>query len=172
MLKILVALMAVVVAFSFARTARAGDALSISVGSWRLQLAVSDIDGRSFVPMAPIVEAFGAKLDIVSDDMLSVCVEDDICALVRTDGTDDRIAGAGASRLVALSAIPELFRAHFDWDNLADTLALAPGADPSTAGIAKGDPMPEVVLPDMDGSPVALSAYRGKRVIMYTWASW
>ncbi|MAF12975.1 hypothetical protein CMK11_21195 [Candidatus Poribacteria bacterium] len=32
--------------------------------------------------------------------------------------------------------------------------------------------MPDVTLPDMDGSPVALSDYRGKRVIMYTWASW
>ncbi len=172
MLKLLVALVAVVVAFAVARPARAGDALSISVGSWRLQLDASDVDGRAFVPMAPIVEAFGAKLETVSDDMISVCVEDDICALVRTDGTDDRISGADGSRLVALSAIPELFRAHFDWDDVADSLALAPGADPSTAAIAKGDPMPEVVLPDMDGSPVALSAYRGKRVIMYTWASW
>ncbi len=172
MLKILVSLVAVGVALSLARSAHAGEALSLSVGSWRLQLDVSNVDGRAFVPMAPIVEAFGAKLEAVSDTTLSVCVDDDVCALVQTDGTDDRIAGDAGARLIALAAAPELFRAHFDWDALADCLTLAPGAEPSTAAIAKGDPMPEVVLPDMDGSPVALSAYRGKRVIMYTWASW
>ena len=172
MLKILVALVAVVVAFSAARSARAGDAIAISVRDRLLNLDIHDLDGRAFVSMAVVVDAFGAKLEAVSDDTITVCVEDDVCAIVRTDGTDDRVAGDDASRLVALSAVPELFRAHFDWNDSLDALALSPGADPSTAAIAKGDPMPDVVLPDMDGSPVALSAYRGKRIIMYTWASW
>lgn len=172
MLRILVALAAAVIAFSIARSSRAADTIAISVRDRLLSLDIHDLDGRAFVPLAPVVEAFGAKLEAVADDTLSVCVEDDVCAIVRTDGTDDRVAGDVGARLVALSAIPELFRAHFDWSDAADAVALAPGADPSTAAIAKGDPMPEVVLPDMDGAPVALSAYRGKRVIMYTWASW
>ncbi|MBT3267903.1 hypothetical protein HN371_12145 [Candidatus Poribacteria bacterium] len=172
MLKLLVALAAVVAAFSVARSARAGDAIAISVRDRLLNLDVHDVDGRAFIPMAPVVEAFGAKLEAVADDTLSVCVEDDVCSIVRTDGTDDRIAGDGDARLVALSAVPELFRAHFDWNDASDVIALAPGADPGAARIGKGDPMPDVTLPDMDGAPVALSGYRGKRVIMYTWASW
>ena len=30
-----------------------------------------------------------------------------------------------------------------------------------------GDPAPEFTLPDADGNPVSLSAYRGRRVILY-----
>jgi hypothetical protein len=31
---------------------------------------------------------------------------------------------------------------------------------------------PEVVLPDLDGNPVALSSLRGQKVALVTWASW
>lgn len=172
MLKISLALVATVVAFSIARSSRAEDSITISVRDGLLSLELSELDGRAFVPMAPLVEAFGAKLETVGADTLTVCIEDDVCSIVRTDGTDDRVASDDDGLLVALSSVPELFRAHFDWSDATDAIALVPGADPSTAAIAKGDPMPEVVLPDMDGEPVALSAYRGKRVVMYTWASW
>ncbi len=35
-----------------------------------------------------------------------------------------------------------------------------------------GDPAPEFTLPSLDGQPVSLSSYRGKRVILFMWASW
>jgi hypothetical protein len=31
---------------------------------------------------------------------------------------------------------------------------------------------PELVLPDLDGKPFALSSLRGKRVVLAAWASW
>jgi thioredoxin-dependent peroxiredoxin len=33
--------------------------------------------------------------------------------------------------------------------------------------LSPGDPAPDFTLPDADGNPVALSAYRGRRVIVY-----
>jgi hypothetical protein len=31
---------------------------------------------------------------------------------------------------------------------------------------------PELVLPDLDGTPVALSSLRGQKVVLTAWASW
>lgn len=31
---------------------------------------------------------------------------------------------------------------------------------------------PDFTLPDLDGRPVSLSGYRGKRLLVFLWASW
>jgi peroxiredoxin Q/BCP len=41
------------------------------------------------------------------------------------------------------------------------------GIDTAPVRLAPGDPAPEFTLPDAEGSPVTLSAYRGRRVIVY-----
>jgi peroxiredoxin Q/BCP len=35
-----------------------------------------------------------------------------------------------------------------------------------------GDTAPNFTLPSLDGEPVSLSDYRGKRVALFMWASW
>ena len=35
-----------------------------------------------------------------------------------------------------------------------------------------GDTAPDFTLPSLDGEPVSLSDYRGKRVALFMWASW
>ena len=35
-----------------------------------------------------------------------------------------------------------------------------------------GDAVPEVVLPALDGKPVSLSSYSGKKLLIFMWASW
>ncbi|MCZ2815155.1 thioredoxin-dependent thiol peroxidase [Modestobacter sp. VKM Ac-2984] len=42
-----------------------------------------------------------------------------------------------------------------------------PGIDTAPVRLAPGDPAPEFTLPDADGTPVSLSSYRGRRVIVY-----
>jgi thioredoxin-dependent peroxiredoxin len=39
--------------------------------------------------------------------------------------------------------------------------------DTATVRLSPGDPAPDFTLPDADGKPVALSSYRGRRVIVY-----
>jgi len=39
--------------------------------------------------------------------------------------------------------------------------------DVAPVRLAPGDPAPEFTLPDADGTPVSLAAYRGRRVIVY-----
>ncbi|MCZ2836855.1 thioredoxin-dependent thiol peroxidase [Modestobacter sp. VKM Ac-2985] len=43
----------------------------------------------------------------------------------------------------------------------------APGIDTAPVRLTPGDPAPEFTLPDADGTPVSLSSYRGRRVIVY-----
>ncbi len=35
-----------------------------------------------------------------------------------------------------------------------------------------GRPLPDVTLPTLDGPPLRLRALRGKRVLLFCWASW
>lgn len=42
-----------------------------------------------------------------------------------------------------------------------------PGIDTAPVRLAPGDQAPEFTLPDADGTPVSLSSYRGRRVIVY-----
>ncbi len=39
--------------------------------------------------------------------------------------------------------------------------------DTATVRLSPGDPAPDFTLPDADGNPVSLAAYRGRRVIVY-----
>ena len=41
------------------------------------------------------------------------------------------------------------------------------GTDTAPFRLSPGDPAPDFTLPDADGKPVALSSYRGRRVIVY-----
>ena len=41
------------------------------------------------------------------------------------------------------------------------------GTETASVRLSPGDPAPDFTLPDADGTPVTLSAYRGRRVIVY-----
>jgi peroxiredoxin Q/BCP len=41
------------------------------------------------------------------------------------------------------------------------------GTDTASVRLSPGDPAPDFTLPDAEGKPVALSSYRGRRVIVY-----
>lgn len=45
------------------------------------------------------------------------------------------------------------------------------GAEPGPA-VAPGDEAPDFTLPDLDGTPHSLRDFRGKKVVLITWASW
>jgi peroxiredoxin len=39
--------------------------------------------------------------------------------------------------------------------------------------IERGDAVPAVTLPDLEGQPVSLDAYRdGRKLLLFMWASW
>lgn len=40
------------------------------------------------------------------------------------------------------------------------------------SGIQLGQPVPDVALTDMQGKSVRISDFRGKKLIIFNWASW
>jgi hypothetical protein len=60
------------------------------------------------------------------------------------------------------------------WDPAARRLELSLQQDPAggfTPGGGTGA-AGDFALPDLDGTPVALSGFRGKKVLYFCWASW
>ena len=45
-------------------------------------------------------------------------------------------------------------------------------ADLANNFVNVGDPAPQFTLPSLDGKQVSLSDYRGKRLVIFMWASW
>jgi hypothetical protein len=56
-------------------------------------------------------------------------------------------------------------------DTAGDAWVLGVGADQRNAALA-GLMAPDFALPDLDGTQHMLSALRGKKVLLCTWASW
>lgn len=38
--------------------------------------------------------------------------------------------------------------------------------------VQPGEPVPEIVLPHLDGPEIALSSFRGEKLLVFMWASW
>lgn len=38
--------------------------------------------------------------------------------------------------------------------------------------VQPGEPVPEIVLPQLDGPEIALSSFRGEKLLVFMWASW
>ena len=55
---------------------------------------------------------------------------------------------------------------------LALALAEVRAGDRPTIGIAEGQMYPDFVLPSLAGKEVRLSDYRGKKVLLFHFASW
>lgn len=49
---------------------------------------------------------------------------------------------------------------------------MSTSSQPTAHAPRVGEPIPDVVLPDLDGRLVRLSDYRGKRLLVFMWASW
>ena len=80
-------------------------------------------------------------------------------------------AGAARDDSIDVAAFWQLLGRPVVHDAARETWVLGAGADERNTALA-GLMAPDFTLPDLAGAPHTLSALRGKKVFLSTWASW
>ena len=146
------------------------DELRIDANGTALELDIRRLGAAAYVPLQPAADAFNAKLEPLPDGSVNICI-DQFCVNIQLDGSDKRVLQTERGVYASASRLPELLNAHFGWNDTARKPALLPGAA-RTRSIQPGDRMPDIALPDLNGETIRLSSLIGKRIALYTWASW
>lgn len=129
-------------------------------------------DNTTFISIDDVSEGLDIICKELTEGMIGIC-RDDICVPVRLDDENDVIRDSGElmvnAELVAggLSSKPE-------WVVSGEVLRFVPEDQVVLDTVVKvGDVVPDFALPSIsDGKMVSLSSFRGKRVLLFMWASW
>lgn len=122
----------------------------------------------------------GAALWIAADDLSSaVGVEvkpqgicwDEICIPVAKAEADRLVRSSGEKRQVDLAAVAATLGAALVGEPAERVYSLGPIPRKSAARFESAR-APDFALPDRKGKTVRLSDFRGKKVFLFTWASW
>lgn len=98
------------------------------------------------------------------------CFED-ICIPIKQDSDNDKFVTRLGQKWVKASAIARILQqgVAVDQDSSVWSFGEVPAA--RTTSVAKGM-APDFAMKDREGNIVRLSDYRGKKVVIMTWASW
>ncbi len=131
------------------------------------------IEGNSiFVSIDDVSE----RLDIVSKEltegMIGLC-KGDICVPVQLDNEDHAIRDSD-QLMVDAELVAAAISSKAEWLISGKTLRFVPEDQVVLDTVVKaGDVIPDFALPSIsDGKMVSLSSFRGKRVLLFMWASW
>jgi len=132
-------------------------------------VAVIERDGRAYVSAKALTAKAGIAIKTLpGSDQVVACVHDR-CAPVKVVAHDQ------GDTLVEVAALSEATGATAIFDSARRNVAfrlVAQGAPSVDATARVGQIAPDFRLTRLDGSSVALSDYRGKRVLINSWASW
>ena len=132
-------------------------------------ISVLERGGRAYVRAAALSQDLGIAVKQIPGQKLVVACQAERCApLGETLLEDGQLLISVESLTSALSA-----SAQFEADRKKVGFRFAPPGDSSPGTVAKvGGLAPNFRLAKLDGTPVALSDFRGKRVLINSWASW
>jgi hypothetical protein len=101
---------------------------------------------------------------------------DEVCVPVPVDRKADWLDGAGGDARAGQRLDFAAFAAHLGHAVVRDEergiWSFGPPADRGAVTASGPVAAPEFRLPDLDGNLHSLSDYRGKKVLLYCWASW
>ena len=167
----------VLTAFVYSAEA-SSEAISIYVAGGE---AISDVraiiediieDGVVFISIEDISE----KLDIVSKDIgegtIGLC-KGDVCILVQLDNEEETRRDSGAL-MINVDLIAQTLGSTVEWVISGKALRFVPEDQVILDNLMKvGDVVPDFALPSItDNTMVPFSGFRGKRVLLFLWASW
>jgi len=131
-------------------------------------LNVTTRGGSAYLAADALASAGIAARELPGLKLISVCF-DNRCATLK----DHRREGRDLLVLIGPLAKALGLKAEFNATQSQVTLSLEPFTPKSDDGIARtGQLLPDLRLRKQDGQPVALSEYRGRRIVLNNWASW
>ena len=160
----------------FSRTpATKGPELAMKADTFSLTTAPVEIGGSRLFPAAEIANRAGGALKLLNDGKLAVLCLGDRCTPVPVDGTQAAVRDGAV--FVKQEVLARALHVSLTYapDRNAVTLSETAFAQHETSqpfSVQVGQPVPDVELADLDGKRVKLSAFRGKRVAVFSWASW
>ncbi len=145
----------------------AGTCMTASAAETRM-MPITERNGVAYVSAMELERSAGiAVKKLPGSDEVVVCSENR-CARMK------RSLHEGAATLVNVAELAKAlgFATRFSEDRRKVQFDVQPksSADPSITGV--GDLAPNFRIARLDGIPISLADFRGKRVLIQSWASW
>jgi len=129
-------------------------------------------DGSVFISLDDISEKLGIISKDIGEGMVGLC-KGDLCVPVQLDNEEDARRDSGVL-MINGDLIAATLNLKAEWLIMGKALHFVP-LDPlmPDEALKVGDVVPDFALPSIaDGKMVSFSSFRGKRVLLFLWASW
>jgi hypothetical protein len=103
---------------------------------------------------------------------MAVICQDDRCVPLKIGDAVGGVIEIDGLMYAAPAAVAEPFGFQIQMFSPNRIAVLKGGTDMTNMENIAGQLAPDFVLPDLDGKPRRLSDFRGKKTLIYIWASW
>lgn len=152
-------------------TAQADQPITIEIEGRKLaaKTPAQNLGSEVWVPVHPITRALGGHIQSLPGGKgLLICTEKS-CTPLRPE----QLRGKGTQTLAPARLVGQALGVAVTWDEQRRSVSLHQGISTADGdGLRVGAYLPEITLPDLEGKPVSLAAFRGKKLLLYMWASW
>lgn len=136
----------------------------------QVQIQVIADNHDVYVPFRKLTNSFSITRKSLPSENVGVCV-DDLCVPMRTGDSPEEIKVIDGTEYVPLGAFLDAITAEYIWNTHEETFIFDLSSRKSQS--AENFDLPQnFSLPAMTGEEVQLADYRGKKVILFAWASW
>ncbi len=128
------------------------------------------VDDNPYLPVKMLVEQFDLESKTLPNDQVGIC-RDDRCVPFSTGSGKDDLRTEGGKTYVPVERLVKGLGGTHVWDATSQTLLmdLTPRHSHNSTNVGK---KLDAMLTDLEGTPVKLSSFRGKRMVLFAWASW
>lgn len=125
-----------------------------------------------FIPINDISEKLKIVPKELAEGMIGLC-KGDICVPVRLDDESDAVYDSDVL-MVNAELVASTLNSEVEWIISGKILRFVPIDQVEFDTVVKvGDVIPDFVLPSVtDDKMVSLSSFRGKRILLFLWATW